>query len=65
MMLETDRTRPAFSALFSLNMMLTSPAGAVFAAEEARHLLAEAGFKGLSSKAVEHTPYWVLTGVRP
>lgn len=44
LMLDATRTRPAFSALFSLQMLLTSRDGAAFAVGDCVAWLAEAGF---------------------
>jgi len=44
LMLDATRTWPAFSALFSLQMLLTSRDGAAFAADDCVAWLAEAGF---------------------
>jgi len=65
MMLRKDGTEPAFSTLFSLNMMLTSPAGRVFTEDQARHLLAEAGFTNFRSSHLANCPYWLITADKP
>jgi ubiquinone/menaquinone biosynthesis C-methylase UbiE len=44
MMLDATHTQPVFSALFSLQMLLTSRQGGVFSAEECMAWLQEAGF---------------------
>jgi SAM-dependent methyltransferase len=44
LMLDATRTRPVFSALFALQMLLTSREGAVFPADDCRLWLLEAGF---------------------
>jgi SAM-dependent methyltransferase len=44
LMLGEERTRPAFSALFALNMLLSGPAGRVFTQQEVCDLLRRAGF---------------------
>lgn len=48
MMTDASRTRPKFSALFSVNMALTSENGWVFSDEDLRGWLAEAGFHDVS-----------------
>jgi protein-L-isoaspartate O-methyltransferase len=44
LMLDTTRTRPVFSALFSLQMLLTSQEGAAFPVDDCQGWLLEAGF---------------------
>jgi SAM-dependent methyltransferase len=44
LMLDATRTRPVFSALFSLQMLLTSQEGAVFPVDDCERWLHEAGF---------------------
>ena len=41
--LTDDRTHPLFAALFSLNMLLATPAGQAYSESEVRHMLAENG----------------------
>jgi 8-O-methyltransferase len=62
MMLQADKTQPAFSTLFSLQMLLTSREGAVFSVEECKTWLEEAGFTGVSAQALPPPlPYTVVT----
>ncbi len=65
MMLEADRTKPVFSALFSLNMMLTSPAGRVFAAEDLHRILLGVGFGEVKCEKLADCPYWMVTAEKP
>lgn len=63
----TDATgaQPVFAALFSLQMLLTTPAGAVFSAEECADWLAEAGFTNVEvARTPPPLPYTVLTARR-
>lgn len=63
MMLDPSKTRPLFSALFSLQMLLTSDAGAVFAAEECAAWLQEAGFTSVEVMPLPPPlPYTLVTG---
>ncbi len=64
MLLDDDAARPAFSALFSLNMMLVSPIARVFTARQAEGLLSDAGFDVRATQAIEHTPYWIVEAQR-
>jgi SAM-dependent methyltransferase len=65
MMLEKDRTAPAFSALFSLNMMLTSPHGRVFSETDLLEMLGRAGYCGAECRRLQRCPYWVIRATRP
>jgi len=65
MMLQSDRTAPAFSVLFSINMMLTSPAGRVYCEDEVRQILAETGFEDTTCKRLTECPYWVVIADKP
>ncbi len=65
MMLDAGGTTPVFSTLFSLNMMLTSPAGRVFASDAVKRLLACAGFADISARDVPDTPYRIVAGRLP
>jgi len=64
MMLAADRGGPKFSALFSLNMMLTSRNGRVFDEIELSDLARKAGFPELSVERLENSPYWILRASR-
>ncbi len=50
MMTDPDRAKPKFSALFSLNMALTTDNGWVFSEEELERWLSEAGFRDFSCR---------------
>jgi predicted O-methyltransferase YrrM len=50
MMTDPSRTRPKFSALFSVNMALTTDDGWVFSEEDLEGWLADAGFRDFSSR---------------
>jgi ubiquinone/menaquinone biosynthesis C-methylase UbiE len=52
MMTDSSHARPKFSALFGLNMALTTPNGWVFSEDELRGWLEEAGFKGFTCRPV-------------
>lgn len=65
MMLETDRTAPPFSALFSITMMLTSGRARVFAADEAADLVRQAGFENVAAERNADSPYYTIRGDRP
>lgn len=64
MMLQSDRSGPLFSNLFSINMMLTSPRGRVFSADHLETLLRETGFTPQSVIRPEHLPYWIIEATR-
>ncbi len=62
-MLEPGKTAPAFAALFSLQMLLSSEAGAVFSAEECASWLEDAGFSDVTVQPLPPPlPYYVITG---
>lgn len=66
MMLGPDKTSPPFSALFSLQMLLTSNEGAVFSAEECLLWLRETGFVEEASTALPPPlPYTVVSARKP
>jgi SAM-dependent methyltransferase len=50
MMTDASRTRPKFSALFSVNMALTTDDGWVFSEDDLEGWLADAGFRDFSSR---------------
>jgi SAM-dependent methyltransferase len=50
MMTDASRARPKFSALFSVNMALTTEHGWVFSEDDLAGWLAEAGFRGFSAR---------------
>jgi SAM-dependent methyltransferase len=66
MMLDETRTRPAFSTLFSLQMLLTSREGAVFSEAECAAWLGEAGCEDIRiRKLPPPLPYSIVTAVAP
>lgn len=61
-MLNAAKTQPPFAALFSLQMLLTSEEGAVFAAEECTEWLAQANFLSIHAQTLPPPlPYVVVT----
>jgi 2-polyprenyl-3-methyl-5-hydroxy-6-metoxy-1,4-benzoquinol methylase len=64
LMVEADGTRPAFSALFSLNMMLTSQGGRVHAEADLVSMLGRVGFCQVRSIHPSGCPYAVVCAVR-
>jgi len=66
MMTDATRTRPAFSALFAVNMALTTYHGWVFADAELHDWLAAAGFTGCETRPVPPPmPHWLVTASLP
>lgn len=66
MMTDSSRARPKFSALFSLNMALTTELGRVFSDEDLAGWLAEAGFSDFSCRPLPTPmPHWLASGRRP
>lgn len=66
--LMTDRTHawPPFSALFAVNMALTTTNGWVFSDAELRGWLAEAGFVDFATRPVPPPmPHWLVSARRP
>jgi SAM-dependent methyltransferase len=60
MMTDASRTRPKFSALFGVNMALTTENGWVFSDEDLRRWLAEAGFRDVSVRPLgPPMPHWL------
>ncbi len=65
--LMTDRTRtaPAFSALFAVNMALTTANGWVFSEDDLKRWLVETGFDpGEAHPVPPPMPHWILSAVR-
>jgi SAM-dependent methyltransferase len=62
MMLDATRTRPVFSALFSLQMLLTSQGGAVFAVDDCLAWVREAGFARVEVVRLPRLPYTLVRG---
>jgi len=62
MMTDASHTRPKFSALFALNMALTTPHGWVFSEDELRGWLEEAGFIGFNCRPLPPPmPHWLAS----
>ncbi len=66
MMTDTTHTRPKFSALFGLNMALTTPHGWVFAEDELKGWLLEAGFTDIACRPLPPPmPHWLASARKP
>jgi ubiquinone/menaquinone biosynthesis C-methylase UbiE len=62
MMTDATHTQPAFSALFAVNMALTTRNGWVFSDEELKGWLVEAGFEACRTQAVPPPmPHWLVS----
>lgn len=65
MMTDSTHTSPAFSALFAVNMALTTDNGWVFSDEELKGWLKEAGLKpGATQMIPPPMPHWLVTAVK-
>ena len=65
MMTDSTRTAPKFSALFAVNMALTTTNGWVFADSELKGWLAEAGFTAGETQPVPPPmPHWLVTATK-
>ena len=65
MMTDATHTAPKFSALFAVNMALTTENGWVFSDEELKLWMREAGFTpGETSRAAPPMPHWLVTAVK-
>jgi cyclopropane fatty-acyl-phospholipid synthase-like methyltransferase len=63
MMTDATHTAPAFSALFALNMALTTENGWVFSDEELKGWMKEVGFNALETRQVPPPmPHWLVSG---
>lgn len=63
MMTDATHTAPAFSALFALNMALTTENGWVFSDDELKGWMKEAGFRDLETRQVPPPmPHWLVSG---
>jgi ubiquinone/menaquinone biosynthesis C-methylase UbiE len=61
MMTDASRAAPEFSALFAINMALTTHHGWVFSDEQLRTWLAAAGFRGITVSPLEPPmPHWLV-----
>jgi ubiquinone/menaquinone biosynthesis C-methylase UbiE len=66
MMTDATHTRPAFSALFAVNMALTTHNGWVFADQELHAWLGESGFEACETRAVPPPmPHWLVSARKP
>ena len=66
MMTDATRTAPAFSALFALNMALTTENGWVFSDDELKGWMREAGLvPGDTARVPPPMPHWLVTAVKP
>jgi ubiquinone/menaquinone biosynthesis C-methylase UbiE len=66
MMTDSTHTQPKFSALFALNMALTTPHGWVFSEDELKVWLTEAGFQGFHCRPLPPPmPHWLASAVKP
>ena len=66
MMTDSTHTQPKFSALFALNMALTTPHGWVFSEDELKEWLTEAGFQGFHCRPLPPPmPHWLASAVKP
>lgn len=65
MMTDSTHTQPKFSALFALNMALTTPHGWVFSEAELQGWLAEAGFKDFRCRPLPPPmPHWLASAIK-
>lgn len=65
LMTDATRTSPKFSALFAVNMALTTEHGWVFADEELKRWMREAGFEpGATLQVPPPMPHWLVTAVK-
>jgi predicted O-methyltransferase YrrM len=63
MMTDATHTAPVFSALFALNMALTTENGWVFSDEELKGWMKEVGFSALETRHVPPPmPHWLVSG---
>ena len=65
MMTDRTHTAPKFSALFAVNMALTTANGWVFSDEELKGWMREAGFEPGETRAVPPPmPHWLVSGIK-
>ena len=65
MMTDATHTAPKFSALFAVNMALTTENGWVFADSELKAWMREAGFEpGETRQVPPPMPHWIVEGVK-
>lgn len=66
MMTDSTHTSPPFSALFAVNMALTTTNGWVFSDDELKGWLTAAGFEGCQTKPVPPPmPHWLVCAHKP
>lgn len=66
MMTDASHTRPSFSALFAVNMALTTENGWVFSDSELKAWMTEAGFiPGETRTVPPPMPHWLVEAVKP
>jgi len=66
LMTDATHTQPAFSALFAVNMALTTHDGWVFSDAELHGWLREAGFESCETRAVpQPMPHWLVSALKP
>lgn len=66
MMTDATHTQPPFSALFAVNMALTTENGWVFSDEELKGWLTAAGFEACQTRPVPPPmPHWLVTAQKP
>ena len=66
MMTDRTHTAPKFSALFAVNMALTTANGWVFSDEELKGWMREAGFEPGETRPVPPPmPHWLVSAVKP
>ena len=66
MMTDSTHTRPVFSALFAVNMALTTDHGWVFSDAELHAWLQQAGFEACATRHVPPPmPHWLVTARKP
>ena len=66
MMTDETHTQPVFSALFAVNMALTTYNGWVFSNTELYGWLSEVGFEGCTTTSVPPPmPHWLVAAIKP
>jgi len=66
MMTDQTRTQPPFSALFALNMSLTTTNGWVFSDSDLKTWLTQTGFKNFQcSPLAPPMPHWLASAIKP
>jgi hypothetical protein len=66
MMTDQTRTQPPFSALFALNMSLTTTNGWVFSDSDLKNWLTQTGFTNFQcSPLAPPMPHWLASAEKP